>query len=690
LKKKLLRLIHIKNKNQQNKHSRTKQIVVNLSTISIKLLSLLPINRIMTHNNTLHSGPDMHAPLALIKYHIVSTSKVLFFIYLAIITLWATSSNAATSTKAQPQGNDIRILIDVSGSMKKNDPKNLRLPALRLLVGLLPPDTSAAVWNFGTKAEPIVPLGLANEKWKDSARKASNKIHSKDMFTNIGAALEVATSDWGDTPSTLNQRSIILLTDGMIDISKDKEKNQLERSRILKQLLPKLQKTGVNIHTIALSKNADHDFLQQLSTKTDGGFEQTQSAEQLERIFLRLFEKTTQPDTVPLVDNKFLVDESILELTLLVFKAPGATPTAVIEPDKYAYQRKNKPTYVKWQSEKNYDLITISRPKQGEWSINAQTDPDNRVLVVTNLQIQTNRMPNNLFFGEMLKVGLFMADNNKKIEDDNFLQFISMSVKQKEPQKKRWFLHDNGLRGDSEAHDGLFNVHIKKTLGIGKNTFTFLARTETLQREINYSVMVHDINLLNTRVEQQQRNNKNYHQILVTPNIEFINPRKMHMSAFLFTKEQLQDETLQDKQSGQAIDLQQHNPKLLEWSYESDSLDPDTQYYVIIHMQTTTRTGRPINYTSAELSLNLPKFDNLILDSNQRTNIPADNQQDDISPTSDDELTNDASEPKNDWLIGIIIAVIANIIFALGGWFAYRKWKKGREMAYEQLTGELE
>ena len=678
-------MIHIKNKNRQNKHSHAKQIVVNLSAISIKLLSLLPINRIMTHNTTLHLGSDMHAPLALIKYHIASTSKVLFFIYFAIITLWATSSSAATDKEAQAQGNDIRILIDVSGSMNKNDPKNLRLPALRLLVGLLPPDTSAAVWNFGTKAEPIVPLGLANEKWKQSARKASNKIHSKDMFTNIGAALEAATSDWGDTPSKLNQRSIILLTDGMIDISKDKEKNQLERSRILKQLLPKLQKTGVNIHTIALSKNADHDFLQQLSTKTDGGFEQTQSAEQLERIFLRLFEKTTQPDTVPLVNNKFLVDESILELTLLVFKAPGAMPTAVIEPDKYTYQRKNKPNYVKWQAEKNYDLITISRPKQGEWSINAQTDPDNRVLVVTNLQIQTSRMPNNLFLGEMLKVGLFMADNNKKIEDDNFLQFISMSVKQKEPQKKRWFLHDNGLRGDTKAHDGLFNVHIKKTLGIGKNTFTFLASTETLQREVNYSVMVHDINLLNTRVEQQRQNNKNYHQILVTPNIEFVNPRKLHMSALLYTKEQLQN-----KESGLAIDLQQHSTNILEWSYQSSELDPNKHYYVIIHMQTTTRTGRPIDYTSAELALNLPEFDNVPLDNNQQTNTPVEDKAKKALPESNNAPIEEQIEPKNDWLMGIIIAVIANIIFALGGWFAYRKWKKGREMAYEQLTGELE
>ncbi|MCW8930679.1 MAG: VWA domain-containing protein [Gammaproteobacteria bacterium] len=597
---------------------------------------------------------------------------------------------SAQEIEPQNQSSDIRVLIDVSGSMKKNDPNNLRLPALRLLVGLLPTDASAAVWTFGTKAVPLVPLGLANEKWKKNAQLASKKIHSRDLFTNIGLALDAAVADWGQKPSKLNQRSIILLTDGMIDIGKDAEKNKQERTRLLKQMLPEIQKTGANIHTIALSKNADHAFLKELSTKTDGGFEQTESAEQLERIFLRLFEKTTKPDTVPLVDNKFLVDESIFELTLLVFKPQNARPTEVVEPNNKKYTQKTIPSYVKWQSEKNYDLITITKPKQGEWSINAQTDPDNRVLVVTNLQIQTNRMPNNLFVGENLNAALFMTDNNKKITDDNFLQFISMSAVQKEPSVKeaknikRWFLHDNGLRGDIEAHDGLFNVQVNNTLEIGNNKFTFQASTETLKREINHSVMVHDIKLLSTRVEQQQKGNKNFHQILVSPNIEFVDPRKITMTASLIAGDKLQDDD-----PGETIKFQQFNPKILEWSYESESLDPEKDYHIIVHMQTQTRTGRPIDYVSQPIQLNLPTFDNLLLTPDQllAEEAPEINTDEEII----EELQEEISETEEtDWLMSIIIAVVVNIIVGVGGFFGYRKWKNTRENAYDELTGELE
>jgi hypothetical protein len=58
---------------------------------------------------------------------------------------------------------ELQILIDVSGSMKHNDPKNLRIPALKLLVNLLPDGTNVGIWLFAEKTRVLVKTGIVNK-----------------------------------------------------------------------------------------------------------------------------------------------------------------------------------------------------------------------------------------------------------------------------------------------------------------------------------------------------------------------------------------------------------------------------------------------------------------------------------------------------------------------------------------------
>ena len=44
---------------------------------------------------------------------------------------------------AEEQMPDVRLLIDISGSMKQSDPENLRKPALEMMVELLPEGSRA-------------------------------------------------------------------------------------------------------------------------------------------------------------------------------------------------------------------------------------------------------------------------------------------------------------------------------------------------------------------------------------------------------------------------------------------------------------------------------------------------------------------------------------------------------------------
>ena len=94
------------------------------------------------------------------------------------------------------EGPDARILIDVSGSMKGTDPDNLRRPALRLLVGLLPTGARAGVWTFAEQTQPFAALGQVNDAWRTQALAKAGQIHSRGQFTHIEEAINRASADW--------------------------------------------------------------------------------------------------------------------------------------------------------------------------------------------------------------------------------------------------------------------------------------------------------------------------------------------------------------------------------------------------------------------------------------------------------------------------------------------------------------
>ena len=237
--------------------------------------------------------------------------RLVLLVSMLIMHLAAASANAA-------QKDDIRIVIDVSGSMVHTDPYNLRMPAVRMLNGLITTGSKAGIWTFGRYVNMEVKWGTVDDAWRSEADAGASRIHSRAQFTNVESALKRAITGW-DKPDSSTRRSIILLTDGQVDVSKDPAKNASSRSRLLEEMTPSLSKLGINVHAVALSKHSDEDLLKRLAVETAGSFEIAQTANDLQRIFLRMFERASKPDSVPLKGNKFVIDKSISEMTLLVF-----------------------------------------------------------------------------------------------------------------------------------------------------------------------------------------------------------------------------------------------------------------------------------------------------------------------------------------------------------------------------------
>lgn len=400
---------------------------------------------------------------------------------LAGLLLLIVSSLPIVAVQAQTSP-ELHVLIDVSGSMRQTDPTNLRRPALRLLGDLLPPTARIGIWFFGNRITPILPTQPASDRTKARVRSSAGKIRSNEPFTDIPAALEAASTGWGDD----TDRNMLLLSDGMVDISKDKAANAQAQKRLLTEIVPRLQAEHIRVHTIALSKDADSKLLREIADRTGGIFVAADSAEALQRAFLKIFEAAAPRDGLPLVDNKFVVDKSVKELTILAFRDKADTPNSLKTPDGNLITEQSSrslPNW-RWDASGGRDLITIEQPSPGEWQIIGAKDPDNRALIITDLKLNVTSIPTRVYPGEVFNGSLELTNHGVPVTQPALTQTIKAAIQERRDTEviQSIPLSDSGADPDIIGGDGKFDYQLNLIDPAGVYSLVAIAESPTFQR----------------------------------------------------------------------------------------------------------------------------------------------------------------------------------------------------------------
>lgn len=430
---------------------------------------------------------------------------------------------------------DIRIIIDVSGSMKQTDPKNLRVPSTKMLINLIPKGDKAGVWMFAEEVEVLTPHAKVSQEWKNNGTAGANSIHAKGLFTNIGKALESVIVGWDDTKDKDSKRSIILLTDGLVDVSKDPAENKKAREHIIQNIIPKLQAKNIKVFTIALSDHTDEVLLKKLAMDTDGFFRKAKEAQDLQRSFFKLFESAIKQDDLPIENGEFKVDKQVKELTIMVFHKKDAPPVSLKDPKDYIIHATKLPPNVRWHSEASYDLITVIAPTPGRWRLIDADDPDNRVFVLSDLKLSVSPLPQNVFLFEQIPYESALTNAGKIINKQNFLKAHPFSISQgfeNEPKKhKKWNLKDNGLGYDKQKEDGVFEHKLSyNSQHVGRQEVSLTVRGQTLERR-NKQI----INVYTSPVDITDQHNPDYrqHDVFFKPKAKLVKPSSLALTALV-------------------------------------------------------------------------------------------------------------------------------------------------------------
>lgn len=440
-------------------------------------------------------------------------------------------AHAAANTvpaKAKP---DVRVLIDVSGSMKKTDPENLRIPATKLLLNLAQPGNRMGLWTFGRYVNMLVPFGTVDKAWKDKAVKEADKIGSVALFTAIGDALEQATKgQWEKDPAW--DRTIVLLSDGMVDISTNPADNAREQKRIFEQLVPRLVKGGYKVHTVALSEQADVEFLKRLANETGGHFSMASTADQLMHVFVDASDRVNQPLQVPMEGGKFSIDGTVTEFTALIYRRAGSPATVLKSPSGKRISYENHDASVAWFNDPRFDLVTIQNPEKGAWDLEGDLDPDNRVTVVSNLDLSLTGLPQDAIEGEKVTLSMNLNEKGRPIIHPQFLALMDITFSQQTDKGERF---EGKLSQDRNGNavvppDGNYVAKLGRTLTEGEHEFSVTVDGKTFKRVKRHTMTVHK-EAIAASVETELTEGREKHYVSLQPKVGLVKPESLDVIA---------------------------------------------------------------------------------------------------------------------------------------------------------------
>ena len=402
-------------------------------------------------------------------------SAVLCFVFLS---LWSPVSQADTQ---------FRIIVDASGSMQSNDPDHITSEALRLIADLSPENkASLGVWLFGEQPRVLFPETIVNGASKVKLASYVDNYLTQDLKTDLESILKMLLA----TPDTQGlapgyRRDWILVTDGMVDISRDAAVNEASRQRIWRDLTQQLEAKGIHLHTISLTGYTDKALLDHLSYRTSATHTDLAVPDDLLDTFEKIYSQASPAEELPLTNTGFIVDANIHEMTINVLHEAGSLPK-LVQPNGDVMPLLSRPgVYV--ADAPHYTVFTVTNPAPGQWRLENADLQRSHVRVLSSWLAKTTKVPEFVFTNQGIDSGVALFQQDMPVTDTTALANTKVTQQLSRVAGGRQTLL---LDWDMARAGAVFKSHIE---GIDKPGFyqlTSLVQNGTTARKVRQYITV--------------------------------------------------------------------------------------------------------------------------------------------------------------------------------------------------------
>jgi hypothetical protein len=402
--------------------------------------------------------------------------------FFALLAALLVASAGGYGSPAVAAGVDAVLLMDSSGSMAKNDPGKLRVPAAKMFMSLLGEQDRIGLISFSDNGYPVLHLTAPAGDNKVRILAAADKVSSRGVYTNLYAALAkgVAMLDKESQPE--RDRILVLMSDGKMDVG-DTDEDWALTGQLRGELLQSVKDKGIKVYTIAFTQASDIELLRQVASETGALFKLARSDADLHQVFSAIFESAKAPDMLPIEGGEFVVDDSIEEVTIVASKEREDVRIFLQDPGGRELSSDAAGDTLKWFVSHHFDMITVTKPQTGTWKLLFSAG-NNRAYIVTNMSLNHNPQEPNLSTNEDMVLESWLEQDGKLLDREAVLTNTRFFMDIEDPagNSAHVELLDAGQYGDRTAADGVYANTLSYT-NPGAYRIQIVAQGETFQRQ---------------------------------------------------------------------------------------------------------------------------------------------------------------------------------------------------------------
>ncbi|WP_082633209.1 TIGR03503 family protein [Lacimicrobium alkaliphilum] len=238
-------------------------------------------------------------------------------------------------------------------------------------------------------------------------------------------------------------------------------------------------------------------------------------------------------NSIELLQNRFRIDYKVDEITLVFFREYGSAPVVLVRPDgsKIYPRDDDSGDEIQWYDDTTYDLVRIKQPMPGPWQAVGQLLPGSKVMVVSDIRLQTEPLPELVFSGELLKLTATLTNGGEPIEYVEFGNAVELSVEfisTNNPDFTNFGAEtelvaryeDNGMGMDEYPMDGIFTGQFNLNIPEGQWKPLYRTTTAMFTREEEGEPLVLLPNPVQVSVDQDQGNGR--HNLIIDVDREMV------------------------------------------------------------------------------------------------------------------------------------------------------------------------